>query len=635
MEIESRDFASHTASTEKSPFGRFLIALSDAVDRGTTAVAVSATVAFSAVMLLGVFFRYVLNDSLSWSDEVALIIFGWATFFFIASAYLHDKHVSLDVLVRRLPTLWQVKAKIAAQGLSGGYLLALLVSSIQATEVVAKGHTDALGIPISLHFLAIPVAVVAMLIHWTRRNMAQGTRSEAAIVLLIAVAYFCIVFIPVGKYIHFTGGAKTIVLAAALFGPMLIGVPVALSLGLMATLYLALDDVSFMTGALQTFNGINLYVLLAIPLLILSGKLMHVAGIAKLLVDFAQVLVGRIRGGLGSSNVVASFIFGDISGSAVSDTAAIGSLMIPQMKQRGYRADFCAALQGAAGTLGMTAPLSITVLLYAAAANSSVGRLAAATIVPSILLAMSFIAFVVWHARRQNYPREHVPRGLILPSIVRAIPGLLALVLVIGGILGGVFTPAEVGAILLAYVLLLAIFLYRAFSLRNLYGACVEAGHITGMTLFMVCTSGFLGFVLARELISIHLLEAISQVSMNRYFILFALSFLFIVLGMILEPPAIIFGFLPTIMPILVQANIDLIHWGVLVAINMGIGCIMPPVALNLFVSTQLAGVQYGQAVRAAVPFILIMLINLAIVAAFPHISLMLPHILFDYPIPR
>lgn len=636
MEIESRDFASHTASTEKSPLGRFLIALSDAVDRWTTAVAVSATVAFAAVMLLGVFFRYVLNASLSWSDEVAVIIFGWATFFFIASAYLHDKHVSLDVLVRRLPTSWQAKAKIAAQGLSGGYLLALLVSSIQAMEIVAKGHTDALGIPISLHFLAIPVAVVAMLIHWTRRNMAQGTRSEAAIVLLIAVAYFCIVFIPVGKYIHFTAGATTIVLAVALFGPMLIGVPVALSLGWTATLYLALvGDVSFMTGALQTFNGINLYVLLAIPLLILSGKLMHVAGIAKLLVDFAQVLVGRIRGGLGSSNVVASFIFGDISGSAVSDTAAIGSLMIPQMKQRGYRADFCAALQGAAGTLGMTAPLSITVLLYAAAANSSVGRLAAATIVPSILLAVSFIAFVVWHARRQNYPREHVPRRLILPSILRAIPGLLALVLVIGGILGGIFTPAEVGAILLAYVLVLTIFLYRASNPRSLYGACVEAGHITGMTLFMVCTSGFVGFVLAHELISIQLVEAISQISMNRYFILFALSFLFIVLGMILEPPAIIFGFLPTIMPILAQANIDPIHWGVLIAINMGIGCIMPPVALNLFVSTQLAGVQYGQAVRAAVPFILIMLINLAIVAAFPHISLMLPHILFDYPIPR
>ena len=162
------------------------------------------------------------------------------------------------------------------------------------------------------------------------------------------------------------------------------------------------------------------------------------------------------------------------------------------------------------------------------------------------------------------------------------------------GILGGVFTPAEVGTILLTYVLLLTIFVYRAGQLGKLYEACVEAGHITGMTLFMVCTSGFVGFVLARDLVSIELVDAISQVSLNKYFVIFVLSLVFIVLGMFLEPPAMIFGFLPTVMPLLMQANVDLVHWGVLIAINMGLGCIVPPVALNLFVSTQLAGVQYG-----------------------------------------
>lgn len=614
--------------------GRFLIGLSEAVDRVTTFCAVCATVAFAAVMLLGVFFRYVLNDSLAWSDEVALIIFGWATFFFIASAYLHDKHVNLDVLVRQLPVPWQTKVIMVAEGLAGGYLLALIVSSVQAMEVVAKAHTDALQLPMTVHFLAIPVAVAVMLIHWARRNMVEGARSVVVSKLLIALGYFCIVVLPVGNYVHLGQEARTLILAIALFGPMLIGVPVALSLGLMATLYVALvGDISFMTGALRTYYGINIYALMAIPLLILSGKLMHAAGIAKLLVEFAQALVGRVRGGLGASNVVASFLFGDISGSAVSDTAAIGALMIPQMKQRGYRADFCAALQGTAGTLGMTAPLSITVLLYSAAASSSVSRLAAAVIVPSLLLTMSFIAFVVWHARRHGYPREHVPRNELLPRALRAIPGLSALVLIIGGILGGIFTPAEVGTILLTYILLLSIFLYRTGKPSKLYSACVEAGHITGMTLFMVCTSGFVGFVLAHDLVSIHIVDVISQISLNKYFVLFVLSAVFIVLGMFLEPPAMIFGFLPAFMPLLAEADIDLIHWGVLLAINTGLGCIIPPVALNLFVSTQLAGVRYDQAVRAAVPFMLIMGVDLAIVAAFPHISLMLPHILFDYPI--
>lgn len=614
--------------------GRLLVAISDGLDHATTFIAVLATAAFAAVMLLGVFCRYVLNSSLSWSDEISLVIFGWAAFLFIASAYLHDKHVNFDILARRLSASWRGRMALLAEGLAGGYLVSLMIACIQATEVVAKGRTDALQLSMTFHFMAIPVAVGVMMIHWLRRNMTAGSARAGAAKLAIALGYFSIVFLPVGEYVHLPGWARLPILALALFGPMLIGVPVALSLGLMATLYVALvGDISFMTGALQTFNGISIYALLAIPLLILSGKLMHLAGIARLLVNFAQVLVGRIRGGLGASNVVASFIFGDISGSAVSDTAAIGSLMIPQMKQRGYRADFCAALQGTAGTLGMTAPLSITVLLYSAAASTSVSRLAAATILPSMLLAASFIALVVWHARQHDYPRELVPRALIVPHTLRAMPGLLALVLVVAGILGGAFTPAEVGTILLAYVLLLTIFLYRAGQPGKLYRACVEAGHITGMTLFMVCTSGFVGFVMAHDLVSIHLIDAISQISLNRYFVLFVLSVVFVVLGMFLEPPAMIFGFLPTVMPLLAQANIDLIHWGVLIAINMGLGCIVPPVALNLFVSTQIAGVHYVQAVRAAVPFMVIMAIDLALVAAYPMIALLLPHLLFGYPI--
>ena len=281
----------------------------------------------------------------------------------------------------------------------------------------------------------------------------------------------------------------------------------------------------------------------------------------------------------------------------------------------------------------MTAPLSITVLLYSSAANTSVGRLAAATIVPACLLALSFIIYVVWHARRNNYPREPVPLRLILPRTLLALPGLSALALILAGILGGVFTPAEVGTILLAYILLLSIFLYRTGSPGQLYGSCVEAGHITGMTLFMVCSSGLVGFVLARDLVSVQIVDLISQVSLNKYFVLFVVSAVFVVLGMFLEPPAMIFGFLPTFIPLLTHAEIDLIHWGVLLAINTGLGCIVPPVALNLFVSTGLAGVTYAQAVRATIPFMLIMTVDLAIVAVFPHISLLLPHILFGHPI--
>jgi C4-dicarboxylate transporter DctM subunit len=179
----------------------------------------------------------------------------------------------------------------------------------------------------------------------------------------------------------------------------------------------------------------------------------------------------------------------------------------------------------------------------------------------------------------------------------------------LGGILGGVVTPAEVGAVLLAYVLLLSVF-YKTAEPRRLYRGVVEAGYISGMTLFMAATSSFLGFVMARDLVSEHVVTIVTALGTNKYWVIFLVSLVFIILGMILEPPAMIFGFLPSFMPLLGKVGVDVVHWGVLFCTNMGLGCIIPPVALNLFVSTQLAGVRYEEAVRATIPFIVIMLID-------------------------
>jgi C4-dicarboxylate transporter DctM subunit len=614
---------------------RHLVAASNAVDQVCTVFAAVGTVLFALIMLVAVFFRYVLNDSLPWSDEVALIVFTWATLLFIASGYLHDKHVNLDLLINKARPEVRAVLGVFAEGLSLGFLVSMSVSGVYALQFAGRMRTDALQWPMWIPYLAIPAACAIMDLHWLRRNAERGTGEGLAVKVGIATAFFVLVYLPIGQYFQLPWVGRAIVLVVGLFGPMLIGVPVAFSLGFMAMLYIGtLGDAPFYLSASQVYNGLNLLALMAIPLLILAGKLMHEAGLAQRIVDFAQVLVGRVRGGLGAANVVASFLFGDISGSAVSDTAAIGSLMIPQMKQRGYRPAFCAALQGTAGTLGMMAPLAITILLYASATNTSVSRLAAATILPAILLAGSFMLVTLLHARRHDYPREHVPAASILPRIFGAVPGLFALVLVIGGILGGVVTPAEVGAVLLAYVLLLSVF-YGTAQPRRLYRGIVEAGYISGMTLFMAGTSSFLGFVMARDLVSEHVVAIVTGLSTNKYLVIALVSLVFIILGMILEPPAMILGFLPSFMPLLGKVGVDVVHWGVLFCTNMGLGCIIPPVAMNLFVSTQLAGVRYEEAVRATIPFIVIMVIDLAIMAMFPVIPLLLPHLVFDYPLPR
>jgi C4-dicarboxylate transporter, DctM subunit len=620
----------HLAQAPHAPAGaqhRFARTL----DRGVTALGIAAMAAFAAVMLLGVFCRYVLNASLAWSDEVATILFGWSTFLFIASAYLHGEHVFIDVLVSKMTGRALRVTKNVSEGLALGYLFCLGFSCFQAWGILAMSRTDALQLPSTLHFAVIPCSVFVMLVYWADRNVSlPGLLWK----LCICAAFVAAATLPIGAYLQVVGFERAVVIVVSLFGPMIVGVPVAISLGIAAMIYIALDpSPAFSTAALQIFNGMNVLVLVAIPLLILSGKLMHRSGIARRLVELAMVLVGRIRGGLGAANVVASFLFGDISGSAVSDTAAIGALMIPEMKRRGYRASFAAALQGAAGTLGMTAPLSITILLYAGATNASISHLAAAMVVPSILLACSFIGLVLWQAAREGYPKESVPQGVILSRVLNAFPGILALALVLGGILGGIFTPAEVGAILVAYVLVLGICLYRSVGPRDLEHACIEAGHISGMTIFLVCTSGLLGFVMSRDMVSEHIAQFLAPLAANRFELLVVLCAVFLVLGMFLEPPAIIFGFLPSFLPLLMQARIDLTQWGVLLALNAGIGFILPPVGLNLFVATKLADVPYTSAMRAALPFVAVMILNLLVLAAVPGISLWLPHLFFAHPI--
>jgi C4-dicarboxylate transporter DctM subunit len=594
-----------------------------------TAGCVAATVGFAVVMLVGVFFRYALNDSLSWADELALILFMWSTALSIVVTYRAGQHVRIDVFVGRLPGSARRALETVVEGLTGGFLLCLLVSGVEAIDVVSRARTAALQWPQSIPFVSIPLAAGLMLVHWLA-GLSSCIRSRVgALRGCLAIGVAALFWLPFWNVFEPAIGVKAALYLIGLFVLLIVGVPVAVVLGLIALAYVAADGgMPFGSLALQMFFGTSNLTLMAIPLLIVAGRMMHAAGIAERMVDFAQVLVGRMRGGLASTNVLASFLFGDVSGSAVSDTAAVGSAMIPQMVRRGYRRDFCAGLQGAAGTLGMLAPVSITGLLYATAIDVSVGRLAAAMIMPAVLTAASFMLWGYLHSRRHGYPVERVAREQILPRVVRALPGLSAIVLVVGGLLGGVFTPAEVGAVLLAYVSILALST-RTVRAAEVPGIVVEAAHTSGMTLFLVGASAFLGFVMAHGLVSDWLLETVQGLSSSKYVALVVVSVVFIVLGMVLEAPAIIFGFLPAFVPLVVQSGFDLVHFGVLFAINMGIGMLVPPVALNLFVSSRIADVTYGQAVRAAAPFVVIMVIDSILIVLWPSIALWLPGLLF------
>ena len=618
-----------------STWGRPIVALSDALDHANEAAYVVTTAGFAVVMALGVFFRYALNDSLAWADEVAMIFFVWATFLCIATGYLHGKQVGVHFIVQALPARRRTPAFFLRESLAGAFLVSLLVTGVEALPLAAGAHTDALRLPTTIPYLAIPAASVLMLVHWLRRNLAEGTWAPGLGKVVIAMAIFGVIVLPLGQHVTLVGAPRYWLLAMTFLVPLFLGVPVAFALGLLAMTYISvIATIPFSTGAMQIFFGIEQITYLAIPLLILSGTLMYVAGIAERIVDFAQVLVGRLRGGLGMADIIASLIFADMSGSAVSDTAAIGSLVIPEMKKRGYSAEFATALQASAGTLGLMCPPTITLLVYATVIGVSVSRLFAAAIVPAILVAASFAVVTYLHARRHGYPAEHVPREEILPRIRKAMPGLFAGVVVVGGILGGIFTPAEAGVVLLVYVLLLGVSIYRkSVGVRQIVRTTIEAGHTSGMTLFLISTSVAVGFMLASDLIPMHIAQYVTHLTKDRHMVLLILNLFFIALGILLEPPAIIVAFLPAVMPLLHSVGVDPVLWGVIFVINAGIGMIHPPVGLTLYVSAAIGKVRIERAAIAALPFLGIMLVDLALVSLWPNISMFLPHLLFAYPL--
>jgi tripartite ATP-independent transporter DctM subunit len=621
-----------TTITAEQPPGRAVVLtkLSEFANQGAEALYVTLTAGFAAVMGLGVFFRYVLNNSLSWSDELAMILFTWAILLGASIAYAQDRHVRLETLVRQLIPTWQARVSVLSEGLSGGFLLALLVSGIEAVGASAQVLTLAMRWPLTVPYLAIPVASALMLFTWVRHNTDFSAWSPTSTRFAIAIGLFTILYAPYGAYIHLSGPVLAAVLGTIFVGTLAVGMPIAFALGTVALFYASAlgTSITFYLIALQVFYGTQSIVLLAVPLLILSGMLMHYAGLGRDIVAFAEMFVGRFRGGLGFADVVASLIFADISGSAISDTAAIGSVMIPAMKARGYHAPFTAALQGAAGTLGTMCPPAITLLLYGAALNVSITHLFAASVLPGVLVALSFGVVALIHGGLHNYPRELVSlRGLHL-RVGRAVPGLFAGAIVLGGILGGVFTPAEAGTVLLLYIVLLCALYYRRPGPAQMYRATIHAGTISGMLLFLVATAGFLGWMLNYDQVSSALISAMASLTFNRWLVLALANLLLIVLGSVLEAAPIIFGFLPTFMPVLTHLGIDPVQWGVLFVIDMGIGMLIPPVALMLFISAQIAEVRVEQAMRAAIPFVLIMLLNLMLVAAMPELTHTLPRLL-------
>jgi len=423
----------------------------------------------------------------------------------------------------------------------------------------------------------------------------------------------------------------TAILFVLLFACMLLGMPIAVALGLSSVLtILFFGKDSLPSLALKLYETSEHFTLLAIPFFILSGAFMTTGGVAKRMIRFAIACIGHLRGGLAMASVLACMLFAAVSGSSPATVVAVGSIVIAGMVKAGYSQPFAAGVICNAGTLGILIPPSIVMVVYGAATETSVGKLFMAGVIPGIVLGLMLMVAIYIRARMVNLPRQ--PRasfGEILEAGRDSIWGLLLLVIILGGIYGGIFTPTEAAGVAAVYAFIVAVFVYRDIGMSKVPHVLVDAARVTVMLMFIIANALLFAHVLTTERIPQAITEQIVSWGMAPWQFLIVVNILLLIAGNFMEPTGIILILAPILFPIAVELGIDPVHLGIIMVVNLEIGMVTPPVGLNLFVTSGITGMSIVQVVRAALPWLGVLLLFLVIVTYVPPIAMFLPNLLF------
>ncbi|MXP65227.1 TRAP transporter large permease [Roseomonas sp. M0104] len=414
----------------------------------------------------------------------------------------------------------------------------------------------------------------------------------------------------------------------ALVGLSLLGLPIGLAMIMGSILYLALSGQDMSIAAEQILNGLNgSYILLAVPLFIFSAGLMNVGTMTDRLLRFCNLLVGRFRGGLGHVNVVQSVIFAGMSGSAIADAAGGGKLIIDMMRRDGaYPASYAAAITAATAVVGPIIPPSIPMVLYALISDSSIGYLFLGGVIPGLLMGLAQMGINTWMAYRHDYPvAERVPLREVPRLTLDAFPALMMPVILLGGIYGGVMTPTEAAAVAAAYAFLMAVLIYRSVSLRDIYGAVLASARSTAAIGMLIAGALAFNYVVTSENIPGTVRQLLAGYELSQWQFLLVVNLVLLVLGCLLEGSTILLVVVPVLIPTAQALGVDMVHFGVVVVVNIMIGLITPPYGLLLFIVAKLSGAPLAAVVRDTIPFILAMLAALILITYVPELVLWLP----------
>ncbi|MFD1207851.1 TRAP transporter large permease [Modicisalibacter tunisiensis] len=442
------------------------------------------------------------------------------------------------------------------------------------------------------------------------------------VVAILAVA-FCVVLALQGQYIGF--------LFATLFTLLVMGVPIAICLAGSCLLYVYLSgQVPDIIVAHRMINGVDSFPLLAIPFFILAGNLMNNGGITNRIFDFALALMGWMRGGLGHVNVGASIVFSGMSGAAVADAGGLGTIEIKAMRDAGYDQEFAVGITAASSTIGPIIPPSLPMVIYGVMAGASVGQLFVAGLVPGLLMGVVLMVMIAVLARRRGYQRDTTfALKTLRITFARAFLSLLTPVIIVGGIITGMFTPTEAAIAAVVYALFLGTVVYRTLTWRRLVQVSMETIETTAIILMIVAGASIFAWILTSNQVTQQVVALFGPIADNPVAVLLLINLVLIIVGCFMETIAAITILVPVLLPVAVNAGIDPVHFGVIMVLNLMIGLLTPPVGMVIYVLSRVSNIPFERCMRGTLPFLVPLFLALLLVTFIPALSMWLPTLIY------
>jgi len=608
----------------------------------------------------------------SWAQELCIYMFIWMAKFGAAYGVRTGIHVGVDLLVNRVPPRSRKQVILFAL-LCGAFFTGMIASfgGSFVSEMFKTGQqSNDLEAPMWIIYLAIPVGSglmcfrflqVAWFYYWTgelpQHNEAEvegldanvpvvsglhplsgdptrdTSRGTSPLGLILIMAPILILMICLGEkagVIVMPQALRAAMIFALLIALMLTGIPVSIALGLTVLTFLfTLTTVPIEAVSMKLFTGIESFEIMAIPFFILAGNFLTHGGVARRMINFATSLIGHWHGGLGLAGIVACSMFALVCGSSVATVAAVGAIVLPEMVRNGYPMRFGAGIITVAGSLGILMLPSIPKIIYAISTNTSIGALFVAGLLPGSLLT-AMLCVVTWFlARKRNYPRmTRASWAETLHAFRESIWGLMLVVIIIGGIYSGLFTATEAAAMAAVYSFFISVFVYKALKFKDVPRVLLRAANTSAMLLYIVTNAVLFSFVLSNENIPSALADWITAQDLGWVGFLLLVNVLLLLAGNFMEPTSIILIMAPILAPAAKRLGIDLVHFGIVIDVNMEVGLCHPPVGLNLYVASMIAGMRITDLAMAVMPWLLTMLVFLVIVTFWPGLTLFLPKLL-------